>query len=103
MLYVLAGIAVFPIVTYVILAINPNKTVDNITEMKYAVTASFVAVLNLLLLTFAVDLIIRIDFSSVRDLLLYLVFPFILYLNIPMYFFIKYLLISAGCCFSNDK
>ena len=103
MLYVLTGIAVFPIVTYVILAINPNKTVDNITEMKYAVTASFVAVLNLLLLTFAVDLIIRIDFGSVRDLLLYLVFPFILYLNIPMYFFIKYLLISAGCCFSNDK
>lgn len=102
MLYVLGGIFLFPLITYALLAINPNKTVDTITEMKFAISASFVAILNLLLLTFAIDLIIRIDFRNVRDVLLYLVFPFIAYLNIPMYFFIKYLLVSAGCCLTND-
>jgi hypothetical protein len=70
--------------------------------MKYCVTASIVTVLNLILLTLAFALILQVNLSNVVNVLLYVVFPCLVFLNIPLYFIIKYLLLSKEVFFSRE-
>ncbi len=86
----------FPFITYVFLALSPNKTVEKLPTMKYCIAASFVTLLNLILLDFALVLIFQVDLYNAKYLYLYVILPIIAYLNIPLYFIIKYYLLSKG-------
>jgi len=99
---ILIGLTVYPIITYVLLIIKPNKAVDSLVSMKYAITASLVAVLNLVLLTLSVTLILQINLYEVDNLLKFVLLPCILYLNIPLFYIIKYLLLSKEVCFTKE-
>ena len=101
-LIIAAIMFIFPAITYVLLLISPKKTVDRLPTLKYCIKASAVVVLDLILFTFALDLIFRADLYNVSDLLMYLILPFILYLDIPLYFIIKYYLISKKIFLKRD-
>lgn len=95
-LYIALGLAAFPLIACLIVIIAPNATVNKLPTMRYSVSAAFVAMLNLILLTFAVVLLLRIDLFAPWNLFVYVLLPIVLYLNIPLYFCIKYLLVSSG-------
>ena len=96
-----AVLFVFPLITYIIMLFMPNKTVDRLPTMKYSITTSIVVVLNLFLLTFAVTLIMQVDLNDAKNLLKYIIIPFVIYLNIPLYYIIKYSLVSGKVFFVN--
>jgi len=98
----LAVLFIFPLITYVVVLFAPNKTVDRLPTMKYCVTASIVTVLNLFLLTFAITLILQVDLYDAKSLLEYIIIPFVIYLNIPLYFIIKYAFVSGRVFFAKE-
>ena len=95
-LYIGAGLLIFPIITWIILIFNPGKKVDKIATLTYCMSVSFVVVLNLILLNFAVILITGVDLNIGRNVLLFIVAPIIAFLNVPLFFIIKYSLVSKG-------
>lgn len=95
-LYIGAGLLIFPIITWIILIFNPGKKVDKIATLTYCMSVSFVVVLNLILLNFAVILITGVDLNIGRNILLFIVAPIIAFLNVPLFFIIKYSLVSKG-------
>jgi len=101
-LYIAIGLIIFPLFTYVALIFDPEKTVDQLPTMKYCVTASIVTVLNLILLTIAFALIMQVNLYNVVNVLLFIIFPCLVFLNIPLYFIIKYVLLSKEVFFSRE-
>jgi hypothetical protein len=97
-----AGLLLYPLVTYVLLVINPKKTTDRIATFKYSLSVAVVTLLNLILLTFVFALVMQIDLHSAQNLMYYIVIPIIVFMNIPMYYIIKYVLISKGIYFIKD-
>lgn len=93
---------VFPLATLIALIIKPKYTVNKLPTLKYCITASIVAVLNLILLNFALVLALQVDLYVAKNILLFLIIPCIVYLNIPLYFIIKYLLVSKKMFFTID-
>lgn len=91
--YVIFGavMAIFPIVASIMYFIEPMKKVDSIITFKSILSFIFVVVLNLILITIVYSILINIDFTSPRQLMLYVFYPLIFILNLPIYFFIKYL------------
>ena len=102
-LFIGAGLLIFPIITYFILIIKPGKKVDKIATLTYCMSVSFVIVLNLILLNFAIILISGVDLNLGKNILLFIVAPIVAYLNIPLFFIIKYLLVSKGVFFTKEN
>lgn len=96
--YLMAAGVIFayPLLTLIILIFASNKTVDKIPTLKYSVTSSIVLALNLILLDFVLILLFSVDFYKLYNLLVYIVYPFCIFITIPLLYVIKYILLSKG-------
>ncbi len=82
-------LAIFPIVLTIIYSKNPTKTLKKIKAD--TILTSLIIVFNLLLITFAGNLLFNVDFSDTYTILLALVCPIILYVDIVIFFTIRFL------------
>ncbi len=82
---------VFPIISTVIYFMNPNKRSNKLIRADLILTATII-VFNLILVTFAGNLIFGADLTDSFSLLVYFVLPSIVFVDIVIYFAIKYYL-----------
>ncbi len=94
------SLAIFPITITTIFFVNPLATSKIIK--KDSVLTALIVVFNLLLVTFAIDLLIGIDLTNTFYLIVAFIIPCILYFDIFIYFSIKYYL-SKRKNFSTEK
>lgn len=93
-------LAIFPVLCFVTYFIDPNKKTESITSFKNVVEFSFVIVLNLIIIVLVYAFLINVDFTNVRMLTLNVFYPILFILNLPIYFFIKYLKLNNRRYFS---
>ena len=79
---------IYPIVTVVRYIKNPSLTTNELR--KDTILTALIVVFNLLLITFAVDLLVGVEFSNKLSLLLAFIIPCMIYLDIFIYFVIRY-------------
>ncbi len=86
-----ACMAVFPIIALVLYFIDPKRKVESLITFKSIISFIFIVALNLILIVIVYAILINIDFTDAKELTLFVFYPLIFILNLPMYFFIKYL------------
>ncbi len=86
-----ACMAIFPIIALVLYFIDPKRKVESLITFKSIISFIFIVALNLILIVIVYAILINIDFTDARQLTLFVFYPLIFILNLPMYFFIKYL------------
>ncbi|MGN0818980.1 MAG: helix-turn-helix transcriptional regulator [Christensenellaceae bacterium] len=87
-----AGIfAILPLGAFVGYIIDPKRKVDNLIPFKSVIEFSFIVMLNLIIIVFVAAIIKNVDFTNSKDLLLNIFYPLLAIINIPIYYFIKYL------------
>ncbi len=86
-----AVLAVFPLTSLLIYFIDPKRKVGSIPTMKSVIELCIVIMLNLVLIMIVFAILAEVDFASTSQLLIYVLYPSIAILNIPIYFIIKYL------------
>lgn len=84
-------LALFPLGTLVIYFLDPKKKVGTIPTLKSVIELCIVIMLNLVLITIVFSILSEVDFANVSELLIYILYPAIFILNVPVYFIIKYL------------
>ena len=91
--YIIFGacMAVFPIVALILYFIDPKRKVESLITFKSIISFIFIVALNLILIVIVYAILINIDFTDAKELTLFVFYPLIFILNLPIYFFIKYL------------
>lgn len=84
-------LALFPLGTLLIYFLDPKKKVGTMPTLKSVIELCIVVMLNLVLITIVFSILAEVDFSNVSELLIYILYPAIIILNVPVYFIIKYL------------
>jgi hypothetical protein len=79
---------VYPLVSIIKYAKKPSLTSKELR--KDTIPTTLIIVFNLLLITFAVDLLVGVDFSNLFSLLVAFVIPAFIYLDILLFFIIRY-------------
>ena len=92
-LFIICGaiVAILPITSLLLYALEPKKRVAQLPTMKSIVEFISVIMLNLFLIVIVFAILSNVDFSSSMQLMRYILYPTIVILNIPVYFIIKYL------------
>lgn len=100
--YIIIGVifTIFPVTCWCMYFVEPKKKVYSLSTFKSVIGFVFIVMLNLVIITFVYAILINIDFSNVRQLLLYICYPLLFILNLPVYFFIKYLKLDNQKYFS---
>ena len=96
-LFTLLLLTVFPLINAINYKLNPLKTVKNKTGYD-SFLVSLIIVFNLTLITFAVNLLLNVDFSSMATLAFSLILPIIVYALITMHYLIKCIIINSKIC-----
>lgn len=84
-------LALFPLGTLLVYFLDPKKKVGTMPTLKSVIELCIVVMLNLVLITVVFSILAEVDFSNVSELLIYILYPTIIILNVPVYFIIKYL------------
>ncbi|MBQ3115629.1 MAG: PadR family transcriptional regulator [Clostridia bacterium] len=88
---ILSLASVYPVYTVVKFIIAPNERSKKTIGPDKILTASII-VFNLLLVTFAVNLLTDVDFSNAKTIIFSLAIPSILYVNALVFYLVKFLL-----------
>jgi len=96
--YIFSAIIIFSILFFntLIYILNKNKAISTLSTFKDSIEVVFIICLNLILLICAFAIISDINFNLIDDLVKYIIIPFIFVLNIPVFYFIKYLLLEKN-------
>ncbi len=81
---------VYPIINGVIWAKNRNKTAEKISGDGMLISA--IVAFNLFLITFAINLVLNVDFENLAVITYSLILPILLFFDIFAYFTLKFLL-----------
>lgn len=94
---VIAGVpALLPIAMLVIYLITPNRKVREISGFKDVITVFLIITFQLVIVDLCVALFMEVDFNNAKEVLSYIVVPFILLINIPLFPIVKYSLLGTG-------
>lgn len=88
--------AAFPLLMLLIFAFNRSKKVKEISSFKDAIEISLIATFQITIIILCVALFVSVDFGDFKSVCEFILLPFILTLNIPIFFIIKYALLSTG-------
>lgn len=83
--------AIFPVISLITYFIDPRRKVDSLISFKSMMSFVFIITINLIIIIFVYSIILNVDFTNIRQLMVYVFYPLVASLNIPIYFFIKYL------------
>ena len=99
-LTILGCLAIFPIATFVIYLINSKRSVYEIATFKDAMSVALIITFQLAIIILCVALFVSVDFNNFKEVTTFILLPFILAINIPIYFILKYSLLSTGKYFT---
>ena len=93
---------VSPFVHAILYAKNPKK-VSNKQPTMDTVFVSLIVVFNLILITFAGNLLFGVDFSDVKTILFSLIFPSIIFVLVVTHFLIRFFVSKNRICKITSK
>ncbi len=91
-----SSLALYTVVTLIMYAISPKRKVKEITSFKDAIEVSLIIVFQLVIIILCVALFCEVDFNNVKEVLSFIVLPFILCINLPLFPILKYSLLGSG-------
>ena len=74
-----------------------------VSQFKDAITVFLIITFQLIIVDLCVALFLEVDFNNVKEVMSYLVVPFILIINIPLFAIVKYSLLGSGRYFDESK
>lgn len=99
-LIILGCLAIFPIITAFIYWLSPKRLVDEVSQFKDAMGVALIITFQMAIIILCVALFASVDFNNFKEVSSYILLPFVLALNVPIYFILKYSLLSTGKYFS---
>ena len=100
-LIILGALALYPAVTILMYLLNAKKSVYEIAQFKDAVSIALIVTFQLAIIILCVALFVSVDFNNFKEVSTYILLPIILAINIPLYFILKYSLLSTGKYFTD--
>ena len=101
-LIILGALAIFPIFASIAYLINSKRSVYEIASFKDAMSVALIITFQLAIIILCVALFVSVDFNNFKEVTTYILLPFILAINIPVYFILKYSLLSTGKYFTKQ-
>ncbi len=94
-LFVTLGIfSLYPIISLINYIKMPKKTIIKVSSEPLLI--SFIVTFNLLLITFAINLLLDVDFNNLKQTIYSLYLPLLLYFNVVIAFLIRFLLSKSN-------
>ena len=101
---IIAGVpAALPIIMLAMYVISPRRKVREISQFRDAITVFLIVTFQLIIIDLCVALFMEVDFNNIKEVLAYIVVPFILIINIPLFAIVKYTLLDTGRYFDESK
>lgn len=97
-----AVLSIFPIVMAIGYIKNPNKNLNKRIS-KDSILTSAIIVFNLILITLAGALLFNLDFYNAYQVLLIIVIPITLYIDVPLFYVIKYYMSKSNTFHTKRK
>ena len=95
--------AILPLIMLGIYLASPKRKVREVSQFKDAITVFLIITFQLIIVDLCVALFLEVDFNNVKEVLSYIVVPFILIINIPLFAIVKYSLLGSGRYFDETK
>ncbi len=95
--------AILPLIMLGIYLASPKRKVREISQFKDAITVFLIITFQLIIVDLCIALFLEVDFNNVKEVLSYIVVPFILIINIPLFAIVKYSLLGSGRYFDETK
>ncbi len=99
-LIILGCLAVYPVITVIMYLLNSKRVVSEISQFKDAMGVALIITFQMAIIILCVSLFVSVDFNNFKEVSSYILLPFILALNVPIYFILKYSLLSTGKYFN---
>ena len=91
--------ALLPLVLFVIYLVSPKRKIREVTQFKDAITVFLIITFQLMIVDLCVALFLEVDFNNIKDVLAFIVIPFVIMFNIPLFPIVKYSLLGSGSYF----
>ena len=91
--------ALLPLVLCVIYLVSPKRKIREVTQFKDAITVFLIITFQLMIVDLCVALFLEVDFNNIKDVLAFIVIPFVIMFNIPLFPIVKYSLLGSGSYF----
>lgn len=95
--------AILPLIMLGIYLASPKRKVREVSQFKDAITVFLIITFQLIIVDLCVALFLEVDFNNVKEVMSYLIVPFILIINIPLFAIVKYSLLGSGRYFDESK
>ena len=94
---IIAGVpAALPLIMLAMYVVSPRRKVREISQFRDAITVFLIVTFQLIIIDLCVALFVEVDFNNIKEVLTYIVVPFILIINIPLFAIVKYSLLDTG-------
>ena len=94
---IIAGVpAALPVIMLAMYIISPRRKVREISQFRDAITVFLIVTFQLIIIDLCAALFVEVDFNNIKEVLGYIVVPFILIINIPLFAIVKYTLLDTG-------
>ncbi len=101
---IIAGVpAALPVIMLAMYIISPRRKVREISQFRDAITVFLIVTFQLIIIDLCIALFMEVDFNNIKEVLAYIVVPFILIINIPLFAIVKYTLLDTGRYFDESK
>lgn len=91
--------AILPLILFVIYLVSPKRKIREVTQFKDAITVFLIITFQLMIVDLCVALFLEVDFNNIKEVLSFIVIPFIIMFNIPLFPIVKYSLLGSGSYF----
>lgn len=88
--------ALLPLVLFVVYLVSPKRKIREVTQFKDAITVFLIITFQLMIVDLCVALFLEVDFNNIKDVLAFIVIPFVIMFNIPLFPIVKYSLLGSG-------
>lgn len=95
--------ALLPLVLFVIYLVSPKRKIREVTQFKDAITVFLIITFQLMIVDLCVALFLEVDFNNLKEVLAFIVIPFIIMFNIPLFPIVKYSLLGSESYFDGKS
>ncbi len=99
-LIILGCLAVYPLITIFMYLLSAKRCVNEVMPFKDAMGVALIITFQLAILILCVAMFVGVDLNNFVEVLTFIILPFVLVINIPIYFILKYSLLSTGKYFT---
>ncbi len=99
-LIILGCLAIYPLITLFMYILSSKRCVNEVMPFKDAMGVALIITFQLAILILCVAMFVGVDLNNFVEVLTFIILPFVLVINIPIYFILKYSLLSTGKYFT---